>query len=375
MLIAVNTQALIKNKLEGIGWFTFEIISRITKNHPEHQFLFIFDRTWDPSFIFSPNVVPVRTFLPSRHPFLWYYRFQYSIPAILKKYNPQLFLSTDGYIPMHPKVKTYNIIHDIGFVHNHKIQPWLINRYYNYFFPKYAQNAHRLGTVSNYSKKDLVNTFNIDPAKIDVIYNGCNPVYNPANNGEKAKIEALYTKGCPYFIYVGSLNPRKNIEGMLRGFELFKESNLNNYKLLVLGEPMWNQSGIDLTLSKMNYKEDVVFVGRKQPHELQKLIACSRALVLVSYLEGFGIPILEAMNCDIPSICSNITSIPEVAGDAGILVDPYSDVSISSGFQQMANDQKLYQQLILNGRIQRKKFSWDQSAKELWNGMEICLMG
>jgi glycosyltransferase involved in cell wall biosynthesis len=374
MLIAINTQALIRNKLEGIGWFTFEIISRITRNHPEHQFLFIFDRTWDPEFIFSPNVIPINTILPSRHPFLWYYRFQYVIPEILKKYKPQLFLSTDGYIPLHPKVKTYNIIHDIGFVHNRKIQPWLISQYYNYFFPKYAQNAHRLGTVSDYSKTDLVETLKIDPAKIDIIYNGCNLAYYPANVGEKEKVESLYTKGCPYFIYVGSLNPRKNIEGMLRGFERFKESNQNNFKLVVLGEPMWNQAGINRTLSSMNHKEDVIFIGRKQPQELRSLIACSRSLVLVSHLEGFGIPILEAMNCDIPSICSNITSMPEVAGNAGIFVNPYSDDSIAMGFQQMAYDQELYQKLILNGRIQRKKFSWDQSANNLWTGLEICMM-
>jgi glycosyltransferase involved in cell wall biosynthesis len=373
MVIAINTQALIKNRLEGLGWFTCEMVSRLTKNHPEHQFVLIFDRPWDPSFIFAENVIPVKTWVPSRHPVLWYYRFEYLIPQILKKYNASLLVSTDGYIPQRPAIKTYNVIHDIGFVHNPKIQPWLISKYYNHFFPIYARAANRLGTVSNYSKDDLVKTWNLDPDKIDVIYNGSNSVYQPVGFEEKKHTENQITNGCPYFVYVGSLNPRKNIEGLLRGFEIFKSQKNTNYKLVLLGEPMWNQPSIEKTLSSMSFRDEVIFLGRRSPSELQQIIGAARALVLVSHLEGFGIPLVEAMNCDVPVVCSNITSMPEVAGNAGILVDPFSDGSIADGLSQIAFDDALRQRLIENGRLQRQKFSWDKSAERFWDGILKCI--
>ena len=98
MRIAVNTRLLLKDKLEGIGWFTFETLKRITKNHPEHEFIFLFDRPYDKEFIFSENIIPVVIQPPARHPFLWYLFFEWSIPAALKKYKADIFISPDGWL-------------------------------------------------------------------------------------------------------------------------------------------------------------------------------------------------------------------------------------------------------------------------------------
>lgn len=373
MIIAVNTQSLLKNKLEGLGSFTDEVLSRMVRNHPEHQFIFIFDRDWDQSFIYADNVLPVKTMLPSRHPLLWYARFEYSIPAIIRRHKADLFLSTDGYMPLHPDVKTYNIIHDIGFVHQPKNQPFLTSKYYNKYFPRFARDADRIGTVSEYSKADIVKTWGINPDKIDVIYNGVKTVFGPLGNDEQQVVRDRVSDGCPYFVFVGSLNPRKNVEGMLRAFDLFKEKTGSAQKMVVVGECMWSMSTIDHELEHMRHADDVIFLGRLQPAELHEVTASAQALVLVSFLEGFGVPIVEAMNCDVPVITSDCTSMPEVAGNAGLLVNPNSDEAIADAMARMAADADLRAQLIANAKTQREKFSWDKSAVDLWNAITKML--
>jgi len=375
MIIAVNTQSLLKDKLEGLGSFADEILSRMVRNHPEHKFVFIFDRQWDPSFIYADNVLPVRTMLPSRHPLLWYMRFEHEIPEIIKRHKADLFLSTDGYTPVHPPVPTYNIIHDIGFVHNTKSQPFLTNRYYNRYFPQFARNAGRIGTVSEYSKADIVKTWNINPDNIDVIYNGVKTVFGPLAGTEQQQVRDRITDGCPYFVFVGSLNQRKNVEGMLRAFDIYKEKTGSVHKMVVVGECMWSMSTIDHELEHMRHADDVIFLGRLQPQELAHVVASAQALVLVSFLEGFGVPLVEAMNCDVPVITSNCTSMPEVVGDAGLFVNPQSDAEIAAAMEHMAADAELRAKLIANARIQRQKFSWNKSAVDLWNGIEKLMVG
>ena len=369
MIIAVNTQTLLKDKLEGLGSFTDEIMRRMVRNHPEHQFLFIFDRDWDSSFVYADNVIPVKTFLPSRHPVLWYSRFEFIIPNLLKRHKVSLFLSTDGFMPVHPAVKTYNVIHDIGFVHDTQSQPYLINRYYNHYFPIFARGADRLGTVSEYSKADIVRTWDINPDKIDVIYNGVKTVFAPLDEAARKEVCEKTTGGSPYFIFVGSLNQRKNVEGLLRAFDLFKQKGNFPHKLVIVGECMWSMTSIDSEIERMEHADDVVFMGRLQPSDLRDVTASADALVLPSFLEGFGVPIVEAMNCDVPVITSNCTSMPEVAGDAGLLINPHSDDEIADAMVKMATDAELRQKLIENAKIQRQKFSWDKSAVDLWNGM------
>lgn len=374
MKIAVNTQHLLKDRLEGLGWFAHETLSRIVQNHPEHEFLFIFDRKWDDSFIYAPNVTPVRTFVPSRHPFLWLWHYEVDIPRILRKHKPDLFFSPDGWMSLNTKVPTVNTIHDINFIHRPWDSPFLVRKFYQYFFPRYANKARRLITVSEFSKQDLVKTFGIDANKIDVAHNGCNPVYAPLAHEVKIEVRKKFTGGQPYFIYVGSRSPRKNIIGLLDAFELFKQSDQKNMKLLFVGEPMWSKSYLSNKLDSMKFKKDVVFTGRLSNEVLQMVLASAEALLLVSFYEGFGIPVVEAMYSDVPVICSNVTSLPEVAGDAALLVDPGSTDQIANAMKQIATYPELQKSLVIKGREQRKKFSWDKTANEAWNAIEKVLL-
>ncbi len=372
MKIVVNTRLLIKGKLEGIGWFTRETLCRITQKHPEHQFVFLFDRSYAPEFIFSSNITPVIIRPEARHPLLYYIWFEYSIRRYFS--GASLFLSPDGLMPQSAGIPMLPVIHDINFVHYPGKLPLLTGWYYNYFFPRFARAAARIATVSEFSKKDIATSFSINPEIIDVVYNGSNSFYQPLNPIEIIATKQRYTRGCDYFIYVGMFNPRKNIARLLLAFDAFKISTSSDVKLVLVGEKMFGTSDMEKVYKRIKHKTDVIFAGRKNPEELKFLIGSALALTYVSYFEGFGIPLLEAMYADVPVICSNNTSLPEVAGDAGLLVDPFSVDSIASAMKAVYGDIILRNSLIEKGRLQRLKFSWDASAALLWNSIEKCLI-
>jgi glycosyltransferase involved in cell wall biosynthesis len=237
----------------------------------------------------------------------------------------------------------------------------------------YARKACRIATVSEFSKRDIINQYHISPDKIHVVYNGANERYTPIPESEKVLVRAKYTSGAPYFVFVGALHPRKNLTNLFRAFDLFRYETGMNMKLLIIGNKKWWTKSIKEAYDKMKFNRDVIFCGRLQPSELNRVISSAAALTYVSYFEGFGIPILEAFYCETPVITSNVTSMPEVAGDAAILTDPFSVKSISEGMQKIASDPSVSLQLIEKSKIQRQKFSWQKSADLLWQAMAEAL--
>jgi len=368
--IAVNTRLLLPNKLEGIGRFTFEVLKRITKSHPEIHFYFIFDRPHSDEFVFEKNIMPVVAPPKARHPVIFYYWFEYVIPKILKKDNNNLFLSPDGYLSLKTDIKSLAVIHDLNFIHRPKDLPFAVRKYYNHFFPMFAKKAARIATVSEYSKNDICQTLNISENKIDVVYNGVSDSFQIIDKNQKKKIREEYSFGEEYFIYVGSLHKRKNIPTLLKAFEEFKQENSGSLKLLIVGEKMFNDSDIEHVLKTLSCKNDVIFTGRLSDQELPLLIGSAFAMVFIPFFEGFGIPLLEAMACGIPIITSNVTSLPEIAGESALYADPYSVTSVAGQMKKLINDRKLYNEMINRGIERKNNFSWDKTASLLWQSIE-----
>lgn len=347
-----------------------ETMKRITCNHPEHEFIFIFDRAYSKEFIFSKNIIPVIAAPPARHPVLFYLWFEYSIPYVLKKYKADLFLSPDGYLSLRTDIPQLAVIHDISFRHRPEDLPWMKSWYYNHFFPRFAHKAARIATVSNYSKNDIAGSFGIDLSKIDVVYDGVNELFNPTTPQEQDFIREKYTGGASYFLYVGALHPRKNIASLMRAFDFFKRKHPGQVKLLVVGGEMHKTSEIFDILEKLPFKKDIIFTGRLSETELIKVYGAALALAYVPYFEGFGMPIVEAMSAGIPVICSNSTSMPEVGGDAVLYVDPSSVDQIAEAMIKIANEPELRDELTERGFEQKKKFSWDETSSLLWKSIE-----
>jgi glycosyltransferase involved in cell wall biosynthesis len=369
MRIAVNTRFLLKDKLEGIGWFTYESLKHITIAHPEHEFIFLFDRPYAREFIFADNITPVVLFPPARHPFLWYVWFEMAVPKALKKYKPDVFLSTDGYLSLKADCKQVLVVHDLAFEHFSNHLNGLALKYYRHFTPRYVKKASRIATVSDYTKKDICETYHVPPEKIDVVYNGSNARFKPLGKTEQQQVRGQYSAGHPYFIYAGAIQPRKNISNLFLAFDIFKATDKLGHKLIIAGRKAWETDEAMETHADMKHKDDVIFLGHLKQEELSQLMASSEALVYVSLFEGFGIPIVEAMSCDVPVITSNISSMPEVAGKAGILVDPYSKEEIAAAMHTITSDFGLREKLIEEGRKQRTKFSWQQTGERLWETM------
>lgn len=370
MKIAVNTRLLLKNKLEGIGWFEFETLRLIVKQHPENEFYFIFDRPYDASFVFAPNVKAIIAPPQARHPLLYFIWFELVIPRVLKKIGADVFLSPDGYLSLRSKIRQVAVIHDLNFEHYPKDLPVLERWYYRTFFPKYAEKASRIATVSEFSKSDIIKHYHIDDEKIDVVYNGVNDIFQPVPEMEKQQTKEKYTHGCAYFICVGSVQPRKNIVNLLKAFELFKTARSTNIKLLIVGQKKWWTSEMQLLLKQMNHQKDILFTGRVETEELHLLMGSALTLTYVSYHEGFGIPIIEAFCCDTPVITSAITSMPEVAEDSALLIDPFSPTSIADAMKRIYEEVDLRNTLIIGGRERRKLYSWQKTADALWNCIE-----
>jgi glycosyltransferase involved in cell wall biosynthesis len=376
--IVVNTRLLLKDKLEGISWFTYQTLSRITKNNPDIHFVFLFDRQFDPEFIFSDNVTPLILSPQARHPFLYYAWFQFSVKSLLNKMKPDLFLSPDGFVCLGARCKQLVVLHDINFYHHPKDLKWLTGKYYNYFFPKYAREATRIATVSEYSKNDIAKHYEINSDKIDVVYNGIHDFFRPANEKEKLETKAKFTGGNDYFISVGSLIPRKNIPNLIKAYALFKQQSKSNLKLVLVGSQYWGTAEIHKIITENNLTStslvtktaDVIFTGRLSNADLNLVLASATALTFVPYYEGFGIPLIEAMQTHTPIIASNVTSLPEIAGNAAVYVNPLNVNEIADAMLKIYNDKNLQQTLIEKGNLQKQKFSWNKSADLLW---QSCL--
>ncbi len=373
MEIAVNTRLLQHNKLEGIGRFMFETLKRITVAHPEHHFYFIFDRPYHEDFIFADNITPIIAGPPARHPFLFVYWLEFTVYDLLKKLKVDLFLSCDGYLSLRSSVKQLAVIHDINFHHYPNDLPWLVKKYYNYYFPRFAKKASRIATVSEFSKNDIATTYSIPKSQIDVVYNGCSDGFGAVNDQKKRTTQIKYAAGSPYFIYVGSIQPRKNLQRLFLAFDLFKKQSGAEHKLLIAGQKyFWNKAMKD-SLAVCEHKKDILFLGRVEEDVLHDLTASAFAALYVPLFEGFGIPLLEAMQSEVPVITSNDSSLPEVAGNAALFCTPTNIEDITNAMLKLYNDSQLREALVQNGIIRKQQFSWDNTANLLWKSCETTL--
>ena len=362
MKVLVNARFLLSQRLEGIGLHTYEILRRITRDHPEDQFIFCFDRPYDEAFVFSANVTPIIVRPPARHPLLFIWWFEVMIPRLYKKYGADLFYSPDGFIPLSKAVsKSVVVIHDLAYLHYPKQINWSERLYYQYFMPKFIARAEQIITVSQSTRDDLISHFPNAAQKTTVIYNG---VRKMATNDPE--ISKLPFEGKQYFVALGAIHPRKNIPNLLLAFEHFKKKSDSDALLVIVGRIAWKTKVIKSTLEKLQPKKDVKFVGYLSDQNLYQVLRHSIGLIYVSLFEGFGLPIVEAMQLGVPVITSNRSSMQEIAGDAAILVDPEHPGIIAQAMIDLWSSPVLASDLKAKGHYRAKNFNWDVAAEAIY---------
>ncbi len=364
MTIAVNTRFLIANRLEGIGWYSYELLKEMVAQHPDDEFLFFFDRPYPDEFIFGPNVRGYVLRPPARHPVLWLAWFEWSLARALRRHRADVLLSPDGYLSLRSPVKTVMVTHDIAHVHFPGQVGFFTRKYYDYFVPRFLKRADAVITVSEFTKRDILAHYPVEPKKIHPIYNGCRSGFVPLSEKEKAAVRQQYAGGQPYFFYVGAIQPRKNVHRLIGAFDRFKEQTGSPMKLLIGGRLAWQTGEVTHAYNNAVHKLDISFLGYLNHEEVPRLMGAAFALTYVSLFEGFGLPLVEAMYCEVPFITADVSSMPEVAGSAGLLVPPHDVEAIGEAMVRLYNDPDLYRQLLESGREERGRFRWDSAAEQ-----------
>jgi glycosyltransferase involved in cell wall biosynthesis len=369
MRIAVNTRFLLNDYLEGYGYFIYETFKRITVNHPEHEFIFIFDRPFDERFVFGKNVKGVVTGPPARHPLLWKFWYDINIPSVLKKHKADVFVSCDGFCSLSTKIPQCLVVHDLSFLHHPSFIKKSYLLFYKKYTPKFLEKARSVATVSEFSKKDILEHYKVDPEKIDIVFSAAKDIFHPLNEEEKKATKNKFTDGKEYFVYAGAIHPRKNLMNLLKAFSVFKKRQQTNMKLVLTGRLAWKYESFIKSLKTYKYRNEVVMTGYVKEDELVKIIGAAYGLVYPSLWEGFGVPVLEAMQCDVPVITSTKSSMQEITKDAALYADADNHADIADKMMMLYKDENLRKQLVEKGRQVAKQYNWDITADLLWNSI------
>ncbi|HTM92518.1 MAG TPA: glycosyltransferase family 1 protein [Flavisolibacter sp.] len=368
MIIAINTRFLL-NELEGYGNFIQELFRALVKDHPEHQFYFLFDRPFDQKYVFSSNVHPVIVSPPARHPVLWKYWYDVKIPLALKKIKADVFVSPDGYCSLTTKTPQCLVVHDLGFLYHSEAYKKSHVSFLKRNTPKYLNKAKSIVTVSQFSKDDILKHYKIEAAKIDVVYNGVKDIFRPLSFDEKDAVKEKYTEGKEYFLYLGEIQPRKNLVSLLKAFSIFKKRLQSSMKLVIAGRLAWKNEEFLQLIQTYKYRSDVILTGYIPEEELPSLIGTAYALVYPSFFEGFGVPVVEAMKCEVPVLTSEKTSMQEVAGEAGLYFNPNDHTDIADKMMLVYKDENLRKQLIEKGKLIAGRYNWKTSAELFWQSI------
>lgn len=238
-----------------------------------------------------------------------------------------------------------------------------------------AKKADKIIAVSQSTKDDLINLYGLEPGKIRVIYSGVGKQFRPIKNGSVAlkltaqstvKLKKKYNLPDRFVLYFGTIEPRKNLIGLIKAFELLKRQGKrgSQIKLVIAGTNGWLYKDILKTAQESKYRRDIIFTGFIEDKDKPYLYNLAELFVYPSFFEGFGFPPLEAMACGLPTIVSHTSSLPEVVGQGALMIDPYNIDELAWAMEIALTDSNLKERLIKKGIAQAKKFSWSKCAKE-----------
>jgi glycosyltransferase involved in cell wall biosynthesis len=229
-----------------------------------------------------------------------------------------------------------------------------------------TRQASRILTVSEASKRDILHFFDIPPEKVQVVYNAIDHRFLTApDEATTDRVRQRYQLDHPFVLYVGNIRPHKNLERLIDAFGRARPRGPEGLKLVVIGDEVSKYPSLRQTVHRHKLDKHVRFLGF-QPHEtLASFYRLAAAFVFPSLYEGFGLPPLEAMACGTPVVTSNVSSLPEVAGDAALLVDPYNVEAIAEGLVIVLTDEARRQRMIVRGLARARQFSWAESVARI----------
>ena len=284
----------------------------------------------------------------------------------LWQHPPDLLFVPAHVLPLVCPVPAVVTVHDLGYKHYPEAHRPFDRWYLDWTTRRHTQVARHIFADSLATKQDLIDFYQADAQRISVIYLGRDESLTQVDASfiiEQAKTK--YGIDGAYLLYLGTLHPRKNLVRLIEAFHLARPQLPTSLKLVIAGRKGWLYDEIFATTQRLELTDQVIFPGFVDDADKPALLSGALAYVFPSLYEGFGLPVLEAMACHTPVLTSNVSSLPEVAGDAALLVDPHSPDNIATGLVRLASDANLRQTLVAQGLRQIEKFSWDKAARQV----------
>ncbi len=348
------------------GWYqyTYNLVSNLLANDSDNDYIFLSTFSRGKGFRGDSRIPRkiVRRF-PARLSQMLLEQFSIPIELFLGKID--LIHGPCDFIPDSLQCKSIVTIHDLIPLKQSKFMTQQAASTLRKNLHISINRADIIITVSKFTKGEIVELFNIPEEKIRVVYNGIAPIFQPIK--DKIKIESIkakYNVKGPYLLFVGNIEPRKNLETLIHACVRLWNSTIYKYPLLVVGHKDWFYKNVWEVVRKLKAEDAVIFTGVVDNDDLPFLYSGADVFVFPSLAEGFGIPVIEAMACGTPVIAANCTSLPEIVADAGLLVDPLNSEDLAESIHSVLSKISLRQKLIEKGIERAKIFSWERTAME-----------
>lgn len=367
MRIGVDAR-LMHHQKAGISKYTWHLLQALASLDLDDEFIIFQHRKQREEILRAPRFRRATLFAPVHRSLE-----QWMLPAELLRFNLTLLHSTDFIPPLYTSTPTVITVHDLAFLHYPHFLTSSSAAYYGQI-DRAVRAADAIIVPSEHTRNDLIGILGVPAAKISVIYEAAAEMYHPIPEAEtRAAVQREFGLPEHYILFVGTIEPRKNIPGLLQAFQYLKSHYSNGESggapvkqavLALAGGKGWLYEETLETVHRLGLEEQVRFVGRVSDEQLHRLYVGARALVHPAHYEGFGLPPLEAMACGTPVIVSNVSSLPEVVQDAALLVDPTSPEEIAVAMHRLLADDALHAELREKGLQRAASFSWRRAAVE-----------
>ena len=370
MIIGVDASRANRAAKTGTEWYSYNLILELAKIDSRNRyFLYTPDKLGGEMSSLPDNFQEKVLNWPPKY--LWT---MLRLSWEMKRRAPDVLFVPAHIIPLVSPAKTVTTIMDVGFVSKPELYPQKELKYHNFGLRRAIKKASRILTISNFTKNEMVERCGIDPERIQVIYLGFDAgIFQPVD--DRGKIATTLKKykipsTDPYFIYVGRLEEKKNTPGLIEAFARFKKETGSKCKLVLVGSRGHNYEKAQALIKSHGLEKEVIETGWVEEEDLPVLLSAGLAFVFPSFYEGFGLPLLEAMSCQTPILAARAASIPEVAGGAASLFDPYDIPDMAKKMEMIVNNETLRVDLVQRGLNRVKEFSWEKCARETLQAIE-----
>lgn len=364
MRICVDASPAVHHRA-GLGRYTQELTSALLAIRTEDEYIVFYNRPAqaqvDPPLDRLPHLTISWPDKPWRMSVLLAHLAR--IPQDRLFPDVDLFHATDHLLPRLSRVKSVFTLHDLAFRFYPETHTSLNRWFLTLMMSRFLRAADQVVADSECTKRDAVHLYRLDEAKIKVIYGGVNPRFRPADPQEIEAVRARYGLPECLILSVGTIEPRKNLTSLVDAYRALRHRGAE-FKLVIVGKKGWLYQSFFRRLRELGLEDEVIFPGFMPDEDLPALYSAADLFVFPSLYEGFGLPVLEAMACGVPVITSNTSSLPEVAGEAALLVDPNSVEELTSAMRSVLESKQLRDELRAKGPKQAAKFSWESAARE-----------